>query len=250
MISMTAVSQRYAKVSIAGSAGPPPRWFGGPHKEFLPLQQQQQGGGFVHIVERFDELRRTLAPLFGSLGLEVRTYRDCDAFLSAPVTDGPACLLLAAGPAQSADPELPVRLRRLRTRIPVVVVASSADVFMAVEAMKAGAIDFLEAPPTDEAVLQAVGVGIRADWDQRCAADRLAKLRTRYSTLTTRERQVMLMVSAGKLNKQVAGELGLSEITVKVHRGAAMRKMGAHTLAELVRMTDALTEIPQSAFGT
>jgi FixJ family two-component response regulator len=123
---------------------------------------------------------------------------------------------------------------------PIVVTAARADVAMAVKAMKSGAVDFVEKPLREQEIVTAVLGAIERDRQQRVVAARHAEWRTRFATLSPRERQVMKLVTAGKLNKQVGGELGLSEITVKAHRGAAMRKMKARSLADLVRMADAI----------
>jgi len=124
--------------------------------------------------------------------------------------------------------------------VPVVMMTGYGDIPMSVRAMKRGAVDFLPKPFNDQDMLDAVMAAIARDRQRRAADGDIARLQKRLETLSPREKQVMLLVTAGKMNKQVAGDLGISEITVKIHRGAAMRKMGARTLADLVRMADAL----------
>jgi FixJ family two-component response regulator len=138
--------------------------------------------------------------------------------------------------------DLQSQLNELGIHLPVILVTGHGDIEMSVRAMKAGAVDFLAKPFRDQDLLDAVVAAI--DWDRRrrAADGGVEIIRDRFVTLSPRERQVMMLVTAGKMNKQVAGDLGLSEITVKIHRGAAMRKMGARTLADLVRMADALNQ--------
>jgi FixJ family two-component response regulator len=126
-------------------------------------------------------------------------------------------------------------------RLPVVMMTGYGDIPMSVRAMKRGAVDFLPKPFKDQDMLDAVLTAIESDRQRRALDGDATKMRERFGTLSARERQVMLLVTAGKMNKQTAGELGISEITVKIHRAAAMRKMGARTLADLIRMADAIS---------
>jgi FixJ family two-component response regulator len=123
-------------------------------------------------------------------------------------------------------------------RLPVIMMTGYGDIPMTVRAMKRGAVDFLPKPFRDQDMLDAVMAAIERDRQRRTADDEVSRMRRRFETLTAREQQVMMLVTTGKMNKQVAGDLGISEITVKLHRGAAMRKMGARTLADLVRMAE------------
>jgi FixJ family two-component response regulator len=123
-------------------------------------------------------------------------------------------------------------------RLPVIMMTGYGDIPMTVRAMKRGAVDFLPKPFRDQDMLDAVMVAIERDRQRRTADDDASRMRQRFETLSAREQQVMMLVTTGKMNKQVAGDLGISEITVKIHRGAAMRKMGAQTLADLVRMAE------------
>lgn len=130
------------------------------------------------------------------------------------------------------------QLIRMGIRLPVVMMTGYGDIPMSVRAMKRGAVDFLPKPFRDQDMLDAVMAAIERDRQRRAADGGISQIRQRFETLSTRERQVMMLVTTGKMNKQVAGDLEISEITVKIHRGAAMRKMGARTLADLVRMAD------------
>ncbi len=196
--------------------------------------------GWVYIVDLDRELGELQAGLFQSAGLRSRTYRDMHNFLESPRPLAASCLILdarvasAVGIGNEAEPQL------LGAGMPVVVTARHADVATAVRAMKAGAFDFLQKPCTDKELLDVVQCAIRADRERLATKAGRMELRSRFDALTRREREVMALVTSGKMNKQVAGDLGLSEITVKVHRGSVMRKMRARTLADLVRMADAL----------
>lgn len=194
----------------------------------------------VHMVDVDPESRRHLADVLAESGLRLRVYADLNGFLEAEHREGPGCLILDAGQCRVAGGELAGILQARGLDYPLVMTARRADVATAVQAMKAGAVDFVEKPFKASAILQAIDAALDLHRQQRLTALRGAALRARYASLTPRERQVMALVTLGKMNKQVAGDLGLSEITVKAHRGAMMRKIGARSLAELVRMADAL----------
>jgi FixJ family two-component response regulator len=198
------------------------------------------GNPVVHIIDDDESLRSALASLFRSVGLEGRTYDSTGAFLAAPRPEAPGCIVLDVRLPGMSGIDFQAQLTDLGVRLPVVLMTGYGDIPMSVRAMKAGAIDFLSKPFRDQDMLDAVAAAIERDRARRAADSKQAGLRDRFATLSPREQQVMILVTAGKLNKQVAGELGLSEITVKIHRGAAMRKMGARTLADLVRMAESL----------
>ena len=194
----------------------------------------------VHIVDDDESLRAVLASLLRSVGLQTRTYASVSGFLNTKLADAPGCLVLDVRMPGSSGLDLQGQLVGLGIHLPVILMTGYGDIPMTVRGMKAGAVDFLTKPFRDQDMLDAVAAAISRDEARRAAAAADAALRQRFTTLSPRERQVMQLVATGLMNKQVAGDLGLSEITVKIHRGAAMRKMGARTLADLVRMAEAL----------
>jgi FixJ family two-component response regulator len=196
--------------------------------------------GTVHIVDDDESIRLSLDSLFRSVGLTTRLYGTAREFLAAELGEEPCCLVLDVRLPGQSGLDFQQQLADGGTHIPVVMMTGHGDIPMSVRAMKAGAVDFLAKPFRDQEMLDAVTLAIEKDKTQRTADKDIAGLRARFETLSPRERQVMTLVTAGRMNKQVAGELKLSEITVKIHRGSAMRKMGARTLADLVRMAEAL----------
>lgn len=194
----------------------------------------------VHIVDDDAPIREALSSLFRSVGLEARLYASAQAFLDAERPDAPGCLVLDVRLPGLSGLDFQERLTQLGVGLPVVFMTGHGDIPMSVRGMKAGAIDFMPKPFREQDMLDAVAVAIARDRDRRAADGGRRALESKFATLSPRERQVMALVTAGKLNKQVAGDLELSEITVKIHRGAAMRKMGARSLADLVRMAEAL----------
>jgi FixJ family two-component response regulator len=194
----------------------------------------------IHIVDDDDSMRIGLGSLFKSIGLEARTYCSTEEFLCASDLHAPGCIVLDIRLPGTNGLDFQGELAGLGIRLPVILMTGHGDIPMSVRAMKAGAVDFLPKPFRDQDMIDAVTAAIKRDRMQRTSEDHAMAVGARYDTLSPRERQVMTLVTAGKMNKQVAGELGLSEVTVKIHRAAAMRKMGARSLAELVRMADAL----------
>jgi FixJ family two-component response regulator len=196
----------------------------------------------VHIVDDDDAVRRALDSLFRSVGLETRAYGSVREFLDAKSDNGAGCLVLDVRLPGISGLEFQQMLAELGIRLPVIMMTGHGDIPMSVRAMKAGAVDFLTKPFRDQDMLDAVSAAIDRDRARRASDGDTERLQAQFATLSPREQQVMLMVTQGKMNKQVAGDLGLSEITVKIHRGTAMRKMGARTLADLVRMADSLKQ--------
>jgi FixJ family two-component response regulator len=193
----------------------------------------------VHIIDDDESVRSALQLLLQTVDLEVRSYESVQHFLDVAAYDGPGCIVLDVRLPGISGLDFQARLATLGVRLPVVLMTGYGDVAMSVRAMKAGAMDFLPKPFRDQDMVDAVSSAIEHDRQRRVAEGEVARIRGHFGTLSPREQQVMMLVTAGKKNKQVAGDLGLSEITVKVHRGNAMRKMCARTLADLVHMADA-----------
>jgi FixJ family two-component response regulator len=196
--------------------------------------------GVVHVVDDDESLRLALVRLFRTVGIEARPYGSVDEFQRREKAGAPECLVLDVRLPGMNGLELQEQLIRLGIHLPVILMTGHGDIQMSVRGMKAGAIDFLTKPFRDQDMLDAVTAALKADQKRRAADAELLELRKRYATLTPREQEVMLLVATGKMNKQVAGELDISEVTVKIHRGAVMRKMRARTLPDLVLMVDAL----------
>jgi FixJ family two-component response regulator len=204
------------------------------------MQHDANMQSIVHIVDDDDSLRCALDSLLRSVGLQTRTYGSAQEFLDAKREDQPGCMVVDVRLPGLSGLDFHEQLANFGIHLPAVLITGHGDIPMSVRAMKAGAIDFLAKPFRDQDMLDAVAVALRRDSDRRTADSGTALVKDRFATLSPREQQVMMLVTAGKMNKQVAGELGLSEITVKIHRGSAMRKMAARTLADLVRMADSL----------
>jgi FixJ family two-component response regulator len=192
----------------------------------------------VHVVDDDASLCGALESLFESVGLDTLTYGAARDFLNASLADQPGCIVIDIRLPDMSGLEFQAQLTQVGVRLPVIMMTGYGDIPMTVRAMKRGAVDFLSKPFRDQDMLDAVMAAIERDRQRRTADDNASQVRQRFGTLTPREQQVMMLVTTGKMNKQVAGELGVSEITAKIHRGAAMRKMGARTLADLVRMAD------------
>ena len=198
----------------------------------------------VHVVDDDASLRGALESLFESVGLATRAYGAASDFLNASVADKPGCIVIDIRLPDMSGLEFQAQLTQVGVHLPVIMMTGYGDIPMTVRAMKRGAMDFLSKPFRDQDMLDAVMAAIERDRQRRTADDNASQVRQRFGTLTPREQQVMMLVTTGKMNKQVAGELGVSEITAKIHRGAAMRKMGARTLADLVRMADVVKPKP------
>jgi FixJ family two-component response regulator len=202
----------------------------------LPMSEP----AIVHIIDDDELMREALDGLLRSTGFAVRAYASVDAFLAERVPDAPGCLLLDIRLPGISGLDFQSRLAGLGIHLPVILMTGHADVPMSVRGMKAGAVDFLTKPFREQDMLDAIGAALERDKIRRTEAAANSDMREKFATLSPRERQVMALVTVGKMNKQVAGELALSEITVKIYRGGAMRKMGARTLADLVRMAQTL----------
>jgi FixJ family two-component response regulator len=191
----------------------------------------------VFVIDDDPSIRDALEDLLGSAGLKVQTFGSAQEFRRSKRPDAPGCLVLDIKMPGDSGLELQRELAGSNIELPIIFITGHGDIPMSVQAMKAGAIEFLTKPFRDQDLLDAIQVGL----DRDCVRQQdVAGLRTRYETLTRREHEVMALVVAGHLNKQIAAELNLSLITVKVHRGHVMRKMRAKGLGELVRIADKL----------
>jgi FixJ family two-component response regulator len=202
----------------------------------MPLPSDQRA--IVHVVDDDPSMRAALQDLFQSIGLETRTYAIARDFIPTDASEAPGCLVIDIRLPDVNGLDFLVQLTQAGVRLPVVMMTGYGDIPMSVRAMKRGAFDFLPKPFKDQDMLDAVLGAIERDRQRRVVDSEVSQVRERFATLSAREQQVMLLVTAGKMNKQVAGDLGISEVTAKIHRGAVMRKMAARTLADLVRMAD------------
>ena len=198
----------------------------------------------VCIVDDDAAVREALDSLFRSVGLSVAAFGSAADFLARDNANAPGCLVLDVRLPGVNGLDFQAQLAAMDNPLPIVFMTGHGDIPMSVRAMKAGALDFLSKPFRDQDMLDAVSMAIERDAVGRRDADAIGALRQAYASLTPREREVMHHVTAGLMNKQVGGLLGLSEITVKIHRGNVMRKMAARSLAELVRQAEALAAHP------
>jgi FixJ family two-component response regulator len=194
----------------------------------------------VFVVDDDASLRESLKDLLQSVGLRVEAFDSAQEFLRTKRPDAPSCLVLDVRLKGLSGLDLQKRLVEVDVDIPIIFITGHGDIPMAVQAMKAGAMEFLRKPFRDQDLLDAVQQALERDRKGREQRAEIAELRKRFDSLTPREREVMALVAAGLLNKQVAGELGTSEASVKVHRQHVMEKIGADSLAELVRVADKL----------
>jgi FixJ family two-component response regulator len=197
-------------------------------------------GGLVFIVDDDASLRESLKNLIRSVGLRVEPFASAQEFLRSKRPDVPGCLVLDVRLQGVSGLDLQKRMADSDIEMPIIFISGHGDIPMTVQAMKAGAVEFLTKPFRDQDLLDAVQHALERDRAAREQREEIQKLRRRFELLTQREREVMGLVVTGLLNKQIAGELGTSETTVKIHRHQVMEKMAANSLAELVRMSDRL----------
>ena len=194
----------------------------------------------VVVVDDDPSVRESLSSLLRSVGLQAQTLASVPEFLKAGRPDGPTCLVLDVRLPGRSGLDFQRELSAANIHLPIIFITGHGDIPMSVQAMKEGAIEFLTKPFRDQDLLDAIQVGLARDRARREAERALDAVRQRFETLTPRERQVMAQVVKGRLNKQIAGDIGISEVTVKVHRGQVMRKMKASSLPDLARMADKL----------
>ncbi len=194
----------------------------------------------VYVVDDDASVRNAIGRLLRSVGLEIQVFASATEFLAFARPDRPSCVVLDVRMPRLSGLDLQQELAASGAALPVIFVTGHADVPMSVRAMKAGAVDFLPKPFHDQDLLDAVQRAIAADRERRLRESDLAAVRRVYETLTPREREVLSYVVSGALNKQIAGALGTSEKTIKVHRARIMDKMGAESLADLVRLAGRL----------
>jgi FixJ family two-component response regulator len=204
------------------------------------MTEQGEQQPVVFVIDDDASLRESLTSLLRSVGLRVQTFGSGAEFLRSKLPDIASCLVLDVRLPGLSGLDFQTELARTGIQMPVIFITGHGDIPMTVRAMKAGAVEFLAKPFRDQELLDAVQLGLERDRTRRQSESALSDLRARLATLTPREQEIMAMVTAGLMNEQIAGDLGVSEVTIKVHRGNVMRKMDAHSLADLVRMADAL----------
>jgi FixJ family two-component response regulator len=205
-----------------------------------PRANDASGEPIVFIVDDDVPFREALFRLFRTVGLRAEVFGSAAELFGGALPDAPSCLVLDVRLPGLSGLDIQEELGKTGIHIPIVFMTGHGDIPMSVEAMKAGAVDFLTKPFRDQDMLDAVVKAIERDRRRREREKATAALKANFATLTPREREVMTLVTTGLMNKQVAAEVGLSEITVKIHRGNVMKKMGAKTLADLVRMAESL----------
>jgi FixJ family two-component response regulator len=196
----------------------------------------------VFVVDDDPSVREAIDSLLRSVGMRVRTFASAGEFMRADRSASAACLVLDVRMPETSGLDFQERLAESGIDLPIIFITAHGDIRMSVRAMKAGAVEFLPKPFDDQQLIDTIHAALATDRRRREATAADAGIRQRFATLSTREKEVMAHVVKGRLNKQIAGDLGLSEVTVKLHRGNVMRKMQAPSLAALVRMADRLAE--------
>ena len=204
------------------------------------MKKEGEARPVVFVIDDDASVRDALKSLFSSVGLQVNLFGSAIEFLQSKLPNVPSCLVVDIRLPGLSGLDFQAELTQQNIHAPIVFITGHGDIPMSVRAMKAGAIEFLTKPFRDQELLDAVQVGLDRDRARRESEESSVKLQSRLELLTLREQEVFAFVTSGLMNKQIAGEMGLSEITVKVHRGNVMKKMGAKSLAELVRMADSL----------
>jgi FixJ family two-component response regulator len=202
------------------------------------MMPQHEPQSVVFVVDDDASMRDAMRRLFQSVGLQAEVFASAAEFLRSKLADVPCCLVLDVRLPGLSGLDFQTELAKADIRVPIIFMTGHGDIPMTVKAMKAGAIEFLPKPFRDQDMLDAVRVGLERDRVRREGEKAIADARGKFASLTPREQEVMGFVTAGLMNKQIAGEMQLAEITVKLHRGSVMRKMDAKSLADLVRMAD------------
>ncbi|NYH14229.1 response regulator transcription factor [Paraburkholderia bryophila] len=198
----------------------------------------------VYVIDDDESMRLALSTLLRSTGLRVETFASSQEFLAFPRHDGPSCLILDVRLRGESGLTFQQELANSSLRLPILFMTAHGDIEMSVKAMKAGAVDFFPKPFRDQDMLDAIDQALKRDSERLVGEQSTAALRTAYESLTPREKEVMAFVVKGLMNKQIASEMHLSEITVKIHRGQAMKKMSARSVPDLVRKAEALNTQP------
>ena len=200
----------------------------------------------VLVIDDDPEFRDSVVRLLRTVGLQARQFSSVPDYLKADPPEGPTCLVLDVRMPGRSGLELQRDLAAANRQVPIIFITAHADVPMTVQAMKGGAIEFLTKPFRDQDLLDAIEAGLARDRARRESDSAVAALRERFDTLSSREREIMILVTAGRLNKQIADDIGIAESTVKVHRTHLMRKLKARSLPELSRMADMLKLGPEN----
>jgi len=202
--------------------------------------ERSEAQSVVFVIDDDASMRQALQRLFRSVGLLAQVFGSTEEFLNTEPPDVASCLVLDVRLPGGSGLDFQSELEKAKIHVPIIFITGHGDIPMSVKAMKAGAVEFLTKPFRDQELLDAIQVALNRDRTRRHNDNAVSSLRALYERLTPREREVMALVTAGLMNKQIAAQLNVSEITVKVHRGNAMGKMGARSLPELVRMADDL----------
>ena len=201
----------------------------------------------IFVIDDDVDLRNSLGRLLRSVGLNAKCFASVSDFLKSEPTEGPSCLVLDVRLPGQSGLEFQRELAAAGRELPIIFITGHGDIPMSVQAMKSGAIEFLTKPVHDQELLDAIQFGLTRDRARRENESELADLRKRFATLSPREREIMIHVARGRLSKQIAGDIGIAEATVKVHRSHAMRKMNARSLPEFGRMAAKLDLVPEKS---